>query len=47
LKSLATGFAPDCDLRIRISARASEAAEAEARVARAAEQLATELARLR
>jgi len=47
LKSLATGFAPDCDLRIRISARAPEAAEAEARVARAAEQLATELARLR
>jgi nicotinamide-nucleotide amidase len=47
LKSLATTFAPDCDLRIRISARAANAREAEAQVARAAERLAVELARLR
>jgi len=47
LKSLATAFAPDCDLRVRITARAATRAEAEARVARAAERLAAELARLR
>jgi len=46
LKSLATGFAPDCNLRIRITARAATRAEAEARAARAAERLAAELARL-
>ncbi len=46
LKSLATVFAPDCDLRVRISARAATRAEAEARVARAAERLVAELARL-
>src|SRR5439155_1112684 len=47
LKSLATAFAPDCDLRVRITARAATRAEAEARIARAAERLAAELARLR
>ena len=47
LKSLATTFAPDCDLRVRITARAPTAADAEARVTRAAERLAAELARLR
>jgi len=46
LKSLATGFAPDCNLRVRITARAATRAEAEARAARAAERLAAELARL-
>src|SRR5439155_1418744 len=46
LKSLATAFAPDCDLRVRITARAATRAEAEARVAHAAERLAAELARL-
>jgi molybdenum cofactor synthesis domain-containing protein len=47
LKSLATAFAPDCDLRVRITARATDRAAAEDRVARAAERLAAELARLR
>jgi molybdenum cofactor synthesis domain-containing protein len=47
LKSLATAFAPDCDLRVRITARAPTAADAEAAVARAAERLEAELARLR
>jgi len=47
LKSLATVFAPDCDLRVRLTARAATRAEAEARVARAAERLAAELARSR
>ena len=47
LKSLATVFAPDCDLRVRITARAATRTEAEALVARAAEHLAAELARLR
>jgi molybdenum cofactor synthesis domain-containing protein len=47
LKSLATTFAPDCDLRVRISVRAADAAAAEARVATAAARLAAELARLR
>jgi len=47
LKSLATDFAPGADLRVRITARAPDAAEAEARVAEAAERLAAELARLR
>ena len=47
LKSLATVFAPDCDLRVRLTARAPTRAEAEARVARAAERLAAELARSR
>jgi molybdenum cofactor synthesis domain-containing protein len=46
LKSLATAFAPDCDLRVRITARAATAVEAEARVRRAAERLAAELRRL-
>jgi molybdenum cofactor synthesis domain-containing protein len=46
LKSLPTTFAPDCDLRVRISARAPEAAEAEARVREAAERLEHELAKL-
>jgi nicotinamide-nucleotide amidase len=47
LKSLATVFSPDCDLRVRITARAATRAEAEARVALAADRLAAELARLR
>ncbi|HYY05107.1 MAG TPA: competence/damage-inducible protein A [Candidatus Limnocylindria bacterium] len=47
LKSLATAFAPDCDLRVRITARAATRGEAEALVAHAAERLAAELARLR
>jgi len=47
LKSLATVFAPDCDLRVRLTARAPTRPEAEARVARAAERLAAELARSR
>jgi molybdenum cofactor synthesis domain-containing protein len=47
LKSLATAFAPDCDLRVRITARARDRAEAEARVAQAAARFAAELARLR
>jgi nicotinamide-nucleotide amidase len=46
LKSLATVFAPDCNLRVRITARAPDPAEAAARVARAADRLAAELARL-
>ena len=47
LKSLATAFAPDCDLRVRITARAPDAAEAEARVARAADRLVAEIGRLK
>ena len=47
LKSLATAFAPDCDLRVRISARARTAEEAETYIAGAAERLAAELARIR
>ena len=47
LKSLATAFAPDCDLRVRITARARTAEEAETYVAGAAERLAAELARMR
>ncbi len=47
LKSLATTFAPDCDLRVRIGVRGPDRAAAEARVAEAAERLAAELARLR
>src|SRR5205823_7566175 len=47
LKSLATAFAPDCDLRVRITARAPTTDQAEAYVAGAAERLAAELARLR
>jgi hypothetical protein len=47
LKSLATTFAPDCDLRVRIGVRGPDRAQAEARVAQAAERLAAELARLR
>ena len=46
LKSLATVFSPDCNLRIRITARAATRAEAEANLALAAERLAAELARL-
>ena len=44
LKSLATAFSPGCDLRVRISARSSSAAAAEALVAQAADRLAAELA---
>src|SRR5437867_1416276 len=44
---ITVAFAPDCDLRVRLTARAATRAEAEARVARAAERLAAELARLR
>jgi molybdenum cofactor synthesis domain-containing protein len=47
LKSLATTFAPDCDLRVRITARARTPAEAETYVAGAAQRLAAELARMR
>jgi len=47
LKSLATAFAPDCDLRVRVTARAPTAEEAEAHVAAAVERLAAELARMR
>jgi molybdenum cofactor synthesis domain-containing protein len=47
VKSLPTAFAPGCDLRIRITARGSDAAEAEARSARAVARLGEELARLR
>jgi nicotinamide-nucleotide amidase len=47
LKSLPTAFAADCDLRVRITASAPSAAEAEARVAEAAARLAAELTRLR
>jgi molybdenum cofactor synthesis domain-containing protein len=46
LKSFATTFAPGGDLRIRITARATDRAEAEALVERAASRLAAELARL-
>ena len=47
LKSFATTFAPDADLRVRISARAADRVTAERRVAGAAARLAEELARLR
>lgn len=47
LKSLATAFAPDCDLLVRITASDADAAEAEARVSAAATRLAAEIARLR
>jgi molybdenum cofactor synthesis domain-containing protein len=47
LKSFATTFAPGGDLRIRITARATNRADAEALVERAASRLAAELARLR
>jgi len=47
LKSLATEFSVGCDLRVRITARGPDRAEAEARGARAAAELAAELARLR
>jgi len=43
LKSLATTFAPDCDLRVRITARAPTRPEAEERADRAAARLAAEL----
>jgi len=46
-KSFATTFAPDCDLRIRITARAADRDAAEALVARAAARLEVELARVR
>jgi molybdenum cofactor synthesis domain-containing protein len=46
LKSLATAFAPDCDLRVRITTTDPDADRAEARVAAAAERLAIEIARL-
>ena len=46
-ESLPTAFAPDCDLRVRITARAADAANAETRVVRAAERLTAELARLK
>jgi molybdenum cofactor synthesis domain-containing protein len=46
LKSLPTGFEPDCDLRVRITARGRDAAEAETRARAAATRLAEELARL-
>jgi molybdopterin-biosynthesis enzyme MoeA-like protein len=46
LKSLATRFAPGVDLRVRITARAPAADEAEALVAAAADRLARELASL-
>jgi molybdenum cofactor synthesis domain-containing protein len=45
LKSLATAFGLDCDLRVRIMASAPHPGEAEARVAEAAERLAVELSR--
>ena len=47
LKSLPTQFWPGCDLRVRITARGTDRAEAEARATRAAAELAAELARLR
>ena len=47
LKSFATTFAPDCDLRIRITARAADREAAEALVGRAAARLEAELARVR
>lgn len=47
VKSFATTFAPDCDLRIRITARAGDRDAAEALVARAAARLEAELARVR
>jgi molybdenum cofactor synthesis domain-containing protein len=47
VKSFATTFAPDCDLRIRITARAGDRDAAEALVARAAARLEVELARVR
>ena len=47
LKSLATTFSPACDLRVRLTARGADAAEAEARVARAVDCLTGELARLK
>jgi molybdopterin-biosynthesis enzyme MoeA-like protein len=46
VKSLPTAFAPGCNLRVRLTASAADAAEAEARVARAADRLARELSRL-
>jgi molybdenum cofactor synthesis domain-containing protein len=46
LKSLATAFAPGCNLRVRITATDLDASRAEARVAAAAERLAAEIARL-
>jgi len=47
VKSFATTFAPDCDLRIRITARAASREAAEALVARAAARLEAELACVR
>jgi molybdopterin-biosynthesis enzyme MoeA-like protein len=47
VKSIATAFAPGCNLRIRLTASGEDPAEVEARVARAAERLSAELARLR
>jgi molybdenum cofactor synthesis domain-containing protein len=47
VKSLPTTFAPGCDLRVRLTAVGADPAEAEARLARAADRLAVELARLR
>jgi hypothetical protein len=46
VKSLATSFAPGQDLRVRLTATATDRAEAEARLDRAATRLADELARL-
>ena len=47
VKSFATTFAPGCDLRIRITARAADREAAEALVGRAAARLEAELTRLR
>jgi nicotinamide-nucleotide amidase len=47
VKSLPTAFAPGCNLRVRLTAAGPDPAEVEARLARAAEALAAELARLR
>jgi molybdenum cofactor synthesis domain-containing protein len=46
VKSLAAAFAPDCDLRVRLTASGTDAAEVEARVGRAVARLAAELTRL-
>jgi nicotinamide-nucleotide amidase len=47
VKSLATAFAPDCDLRVRLTATGPDLTEVQARLTRATEVLALELARLR
>ena len=47
VKSMPTGFAPGCDLRVRLTASGTDPAEVETRLGRAVARLEVELARVR